>query len=96
MRWGVPGGMAPGGGCWMPPRFRRAVVIVIDALRYDFVAHATDAEVGTLSRSEPRARYHLNKVPVVREHTRGVWRREELDTNGCYQIADPDAEVSSF
>ena len=44
---GVPGAPLGGGGggggggrdgCWMPRHFERAVVIVIDALRYDFVA----------------------------------------------------------
>ena len=40
---GDGGGGEGRGGCWMPRRFDRAVVIVIDALRYDFVAHVDDA-----------------------------------------------------
>eukprot|EP01133_Synstelium_polycarpum_P006808 gene6808-7913_t len=29
---------SPSQGCWMPPLFQKAVIVVIDALRYDFVA----------------------------------------------------------
>ena len=34
--WG--GGAGPHVGCWLPRRFDTAVIIVIDALRYDFAA----------------------------------------------------------
>ena len=35
---GSPGTGDPFAGCWLPRRFDTAVVIVIDALRYDFAA----------------------------------------------------------
>ncbi|CAM9839996.1 unnamed protein product, partial [Hapterophycus canaliculatus] len=28
----------PPDGCWLPPRFKRVVWVVVDALRYDFAA----------------------------------------------------------
>ena len=68
--------------CWFPKRFKRAVIILVDALRYDFVAW--DAEFTThrnveeetqplhKASSDPEKgydprRFYLNHVPVIRE-----------------------------
>ncbi|TMW63072.1 hypothetical protein Poli38472_005690 [Pythium oligandrum] len=41
--------------CWMPRRFRRVVFVVIDALRFDFVA----------SPSDDPSSFYLNHLPVL-------------------------------
>ncbi|KAJ3214331.1 mannose-ethanolamine phosphotransferase gpi13 [Dinochytrium kinnereticum] len=63
---GESGGVAPllprvGDGCWTEQRFKRAVLIVIDALRFDFTAFNETIE----SSGEPIPHY-LNKLPVMR------------------------------
>lgn len=47
-------------GCWMKPSFEKAVIIIIDALRYDF-AHFN------VSLRKDDATPYLNKMPVFRE-----------------------------
>ena len=59
-------------GCWSAtprPRFRKAVVVVIDALRFDFLSPWGEDEVTARVRKEGTAdaAYHLNKMPLVRE-----------------------------
>ncbi|GBG24978.1 GPI ethanolamine phosphate transferase 2 [Hondaea fermentalgiana] len=49
------------GGCWTRPRFKRAVVLVIDALRYDFAAWDPDAEYRDAQRP------FENKMPAIRD-----------------------------
>ncbi|KAF8925086.1 hypothetical protein EDD21DRAFT_367183 [Dissophora ornata] len=44
--------------CWYPQQYKKAVVIVIDALRFDFVVPHHDLPDGP----EP---YYLNKLPVI-------------------------------
>ncbi|KAI9049541.1 hypothetical protein LZ554_006569 [Drepanopeziza brunnea f. sp. 'monogermtubi'] len=51
----------PAGGCWHPKTFERAVVVVIDALRYDFtIPFANDSESG------PALPFH-NSLPFLYE-----------------------------
>lgn len=33
-------------GCWLPPRFKRVVWVVVDALRYDFATFSPPDDVG--------------------------------------------------
>lgn len=63
--------------CWAPPRFKRAVIVVIDALRFDFVAPVDEGEedgddrdaAARAARARAKAKtaemYHINKLPVV-------------------------------
>src|SRR5581483_10839616 len=45
------------GNCWYPTAFKKAVVIIIDALRFDFAAsHAIDTD-----------KPYLNKLPIFHE-----------------------------
>lgn len=62
--------------CWAPRRFKRAVIVVIDALRFDFVAPVVDdadddaEEIDhwrRVRRTKRPEMYHINKLPVVRE-----------------------------
>src|SRR5436305_10565817 len=46
-------------GCWHPKAFEKAVVIVIDALRYDF---ATPFQP---SSQDPTPRYFHNAIPIL-------------------------------
>ncbi|KAI8055404.1 hypothetical protein BDF22DRAFT_774875 [Syncephalis plumigaleata] len=48
-------------GCWQPRSFKRAVVVIIDALRFDFAA---------FDRTRPRTEYYRNKLPVIDEAIR--------------------------
>ncbi|KAK7067880.1 hypothetical protein SK128_027756 [Halocaridina rubra] len=41
--------------CWVPPTYKRAVIILIDALRYDFAAY---------NDSLTEDKFYLNKMPV--------------------------------
>lgn len=41
-----------GVGCWMPPRYDKAIVVVIDALRFDFVAPVSPAAEAALPAAE--------------------------------------------
>jgi len=50
-----------GASCWMPARFRRAAVVVVDALRYDFVRAV----------HEDRARWFHNRMPLLQRTLRG-------------------------
>ncbi|KAG0262209.1 mannose-ethanolamine phosphotransferase gpi13 [Actinomortierella ambigua] len=51
-------GLDAAGDCWYPQRFNKAVVILIDALRFDFVVpHDTP-----LDEREP---YYHNKLPII-------------------------------
>ncbi|XP_071549633.1 GPI ethanolamine phosphate transferase 3 isoform X2 [Panulirus ornatus] len=45
--------------CWMTPTFRRAVILLIDALRYDFAAYNHSLKVG-------EALHYQNKMPVFK------------------------------
>lgn len=47
-------------GCWMKPSFEKAVILIIDALRYDF-AHFN------VSLRKDDATPYLNKMPVFRD-----------------------------
>lgn len=48
-------------GCWLPRRYKRAIWVVIDALRYDF-AHWQDEEAATGARV-----FYHNRMPVLHE-----------------------------
>ncbi|CAN0041921.1 unnamed protein product, partial [Scytosiphon promiscuus] len=57
-------------GCWLPPRFKRVVWVVVDALRYDFAAFspAGGAEGGADGKPHSAgARHYLNHLPVINE-----------------------------
>ena len=89
--------------CWFPRRYKRAVIILVDALRYDFAAWdatfaskqlrrktsaatsaaelkragsspAATAPAGPAVDDDPR-RFHLNHLPVIREHVAADRRR---------------------
>lgn len=53
----APGG-GPGPGCWLEPQYRRAVVVVIDALRLDFAAPIRDPGQSAVP---------ANQMPYVRD-----------------------------
>ena len=63
------------GGCWMHPRFNKMVVLVIDALRFDFVdAHQTDNPLP-----------YQNKLPTIHKLLKSKPKNSKL-----YKfIADP-------
>ena len=48
-------------GCWMPAKFNKTVVIIIDALRYDFAYYNS-----TLAEAKDELPYH-NKLKVIHE-----------------------------
>ena len=54
--------------CWLPRRYKKAVLIVIDALRYDFVAWDKEFSAGA-GEEDPR-RFFLNHLPVIRDQLR--------------------------
>ncbi|KAJ3117974.1 mannose-ethanolamine phosphotransferase gpi13 [Phlyctochytrium bullatum] len=51
-------------GCWMEQRFKRAVFIVVDALRFDFADY--NETLDALSKSGETVPYYINKLPVFR------------------------------
>ncbi|KAG0046971.1 mannose-ethanolamine phosphotransferase gpi13 [Gryganskiella cystojenkinii] len=53
------GGVEGVDGCWYPQQYQKAVVIVIDALRFDFVVPHPDLPENEL--------YYLNKLPVIHD-----------------------------
>ena len=77
MLWDVPlhshstkhTGAAPqpgvNGYCWSKPRFKKTIIIVIDALRFDFVNPLNEEEYGEMTRPSQTIGYHLNKLPLV-------------------------------
>lgn len=48
-------------GCWHPKTFKKAVIIIIDALRYDFTVPFIP------SKDEPVPRYYHNNFPFLHE-----------------------------
>eukprot|EP00903_Cladosiphon_okamuranus_P014882 g13781.t1 len=59
-------------GCWLPPRFKRVVWVVVDALRYDFAAFSPpDDDGGGGAQSKLHhssgAKHYLNHLPVISE-----------------------------
>ncbi|KAI9094717.1 hypothetical protein DFS34DRAFT_628782 [Phlyctochytrium arcticum] len=56
-------------GCWHPARYERAVLIVLDALRFDFTVYNE-----TLAEQEKKipfsTPFYLNKLPVIHEATK--------------------------
>ncbi|KAF2367311.1 Type I phosphodiesterase/nucleotide pyrophosphatase/phosphate transferase [Trinorchestia longiramus] len=52
-------------GCWMPKKFNKTVLLLIDGLRYDFAAY--DDSVGAVSTPP-----FLNKMPIFREILEGI------------------------
>jgi GPI ethanolamine phosphate transferase 3 subunit O len=46
------------GNCWLQPSFKKAVIIVIDALRFDFVAHEDDKWTDDVP-------HYLNKLTIL-------------------------------
>ncbi|KAI9209558.1 uncharacterized protein BJ171DRAFT_484388 [Polychytrium aggregatum] len=52
------------GLCWHPPRYKRAVLVILDALRYDFTVYN---ESMALDESQNRGRvpFYRNKLPVL-------------------------------
>ena len=59
----LPNGQHPeqSNGCWHPKTFDRAVVLVIDALRYDFTIPSHR------SMTEPQQKFYLDNFPVLHE-----------------------------
>lgn len=46
-------------GCWFPPKYKRAVVLLVDGLRYDFAKYNPAESID--------ARYYQNKLPIIHE-----------------------------
>lgn len=65
-------------GCWMHRRYRRAVLIVIDALKYDFMLFNS-------SLADHTAQYYENKLPVFHE----LLQRKPLNSRLFKFLADP-------
>ncbi len=57
--------------CWYPQRFKKAVIIVIDALRYDYLfQYQENSTTGENNNAEGRPQiewYNRNRVPIVHE-----------------------------
>jgi len=49
-------------GCWYPQKFKRAVYIVIDALRYDFVGKTTSSQQ---PNDNTGAAFYINHLPYI-------------------------------
>ncbi|KAF9377874.1 mannose-ethanolamine phosphotransferase gpi13 [Podila verticillata] len=65
--------------CWYPQQYKKAVVIIIDALRFDFVVPHHDLPE---DEKEP---YYLNKLPVIHNLL-----EKQPDNTLVYQfVADP-------
>ncbi|KAF9411555.1 mannose-ethanolamine phosphotransferase gpi13 [Podila epigama] len=65
--------------CWYPQQYKKAVIIVIDALRFDFVVPHDNLPEDT---QEP---YYINKLPVVHNLL-----KKQPDNTLVYQfVADP-------
>jgi len=45
-------------GCWMHSRFSKAIIVIIDALRFDFIAYDPNLEKDV---------YYKNKLPIFRK-----------------------------
>ena len=73
-----PDDLCDGAGCWMPRRFDRAVVLVIDALRYDFVAYNSSIDI---SVELP----YQNKLKMLNE----LLERKPQNTRLYHFWADP-------
>ncbi|GFS09424.1 GPI ethanolamine phosphate transferase 3-like [Elysia marginata] len=67
-------------GCWMHGRFKRAIVIVIDALRYDFMAYneSLNSEKYTIAPYE-------NKLKIIHD----LEKKKPLHTLKLKFMADP-------
>ncbi|KAK5291810.1 mannose-ethanolamine phosphotransferase gpi13 [Exophiala xenobiotica] len=50
-------------GCWHPKTFDRAVIIIIDALRYDF----TVPSPGKRFHDEPQQKFYLDNLPILHD-----------------------------
>ncbi|KAG0648449.1 Glycosylphosphatidylinositol-anchor biosynthesis 13 [Hyphodiscus hymeniophilus] len=58
------GAGTPEGGCWHPKTFDKAVVIIIDALRYDFTVPFNNISQVGASNPMPAQAYH-NSIPFL-------------------------------
>ncbi|KAG0369923.1 hypothetical protein BC939DRAFT_439089 [Gamsiella multidivaricata] len=65
--------------CWYPQQYKKAVIIVIDALRFDFVVPHTDLPS---NEEEP---YYLNKLPVIHD----LLEKQPDNTLVFQFVADP-------
>ncbi|KAG0348350.1 mannose-ethanolamine phosphotransferase gpi13 [Podila humilis] len=66
-------------GCWYPQQYKKVVVVIIDALRFDFVVPHRDLPEG---EKEP---YYINKLPVIHD-----LMENQPDNTLVYQfVADP-------
>ncbi|KAJ3177686.1 mannose-ethanolamine phosphotransferase gpi13 [Gaertneriomyces sp. JEL0708] len=55
-------------GCWHPAPFKRAVLVVLDALRFDFTVYdETLAKTARSSGDNSSIPYYLNKLPVFND-----------------------------
>ena len=70
-------------GCWGPKGFSKAVVIVVDALRFDFMWSSATGRGATNSGNG--SEYYLNQMPVFRE----LAGREGWTTLFYEGVADP-------
>ena len=58
------GAGTPEGGCWHPKTFSKAVVIIIDALRYDFTVPFNNISQAGTSDPAPAQAFH-NSIPFL-------------------------------
>ncbi|RIB01364.1 hypothetical protein C2G38_1993048 [Gigaspora rosea] len=49
-------------GCWYPKIFKKAVIIIIDALRFDFAIPHLNKPI-----QNPESHYYLNKLPIFNQ-----------------------------
>ncbi|KAF9202706.1 mannose-ethanolamine phosphotransferase gpi13 [Haplosporangium sp. Z 27] len=65
--------------CWYPQQYKKAIVIVIDALRFDFVVPHHDLPE---DKEEP---YYLNKLPIIHD----ILEKQPDNTLVFQFVADP-------
>ena len=53
-------------GCWGPKPFSKAVIIVVDALRFDFMWSSATGR-SSPSAAQNGSQYYLNQMPVFRD-----------------------------
>jgi phosphatidylinositol glycan class O len=71
---------ADGRACWTPgrPKFGRAVILVIDALRYDFLRSNVGSRAALTPSSDDDEPPYLHRLPVVRDLLRDAPQRTLL------------------
>ncbi|KAF9916017.1 mannose-ethanolamine phosphotransferase gpi13 [Lobosporangium transversale] len=69
-----------GNECWYPQQYKKAVIIVIDALRFDFVVPHHE-----LHENDQREPYYINKLPAIHN----LLQKQPDNTLVFQFVADP-------